>query len=204
MKKKYTFLFLSFFIIFSFSSFSQSKKLNYENFKTQTIENQLQTILTKSNSYQNYKVIKKNWLEQLSINLSDTIHLFKTQLTTTQNLLNEQKTNISQLKENLQNINAKLAHTIQEKNSISLLGIQTDKSTYNKITWLIILILLILFTLFVLKFKRSNLLTKQANKLLKETEHEFELHRTKALEREQKVMRKLQDEINKHKDESNS
>ena len=34
---------------------------------------------------------------------------------------------------------------------------------------------------------------------LAETEEEFEAHRKRALEREQKVMRKLQDEINKQK-----
>ncbi len=37
------------------------------------------------------------------------------------------------------------------------------------------------------------------NYALAETEEEFEDHRKRALEREQKVMRRLQDELNKQK-----
>ena len=49
------------------------------------------------------------------------------------------------------------------------------------------------------KFKNSNVITKEAKKTLEETEEEFQEHRRVALEREQKIMRKLQDELNKQK-----
>ena len=44
--------------------------------------------------------------------------------------------------------------------------------------------------------------TKAAKKSLEDTELEFEEHRRVALEREQKVRRQLQDEINKQKGNS--
>ena len=59
---------------------------------------------------------------------------------------------------------------------------------------------LVLFLLFFIsKFKQSISVTKQTKSNLKEVEDEYEEHRKKALEREQKVMRRLQDELNKQK-----
>mgnify|MGYP000848115552 CR=1 FL=1 len=59
---------------------------------------------------------------------------------------------------------------------------------------------LVLFLLFFIsKFKQSISITKQTKSNLKEVEDEYEEHRKKALEREQKVMRRLQDELNKQK-----
>ncbi|MDX1316484.1 MAG: tRNA (guanine-N1)-methyltransferase, partial [Xanthomarina gelatinilytica] len=49
------------------------------------------------------------------------------------------------------------------------------------------------------KYKNSHVITKEAKKALEEIEVEFEEHRKTALEREQKVRRQLQDELNKQK-----
>jgi len=65
--------------------------------------------------------------------------------------------------------------------------------------WGIIGVLAVLWLFFAYKFKSSNSITKEANTKLAETEQEFEEHRKRALEREQQVRRKLQDEINKNK-----
>ena len=54
---------------------------------------------------------------------------------------------------------------------------------------------------FISKFKQSNSITIQTKETLKEVEEEFENHRKTALEREQKVRRQLQDELNKQKKE---
>jgi hypothetical protein len=66
--------------------------------------------------------------------------------------------------------------------------------------WSIIGALLALLIFFVYKFNNSNVVTKEAKLALSEMEEEFEEHRKVALEREQKVRRQLQDEINKQKD----
>ena len=49
------------------------------------------------------------------------------------------------------------------------------------------------------KFYNSNTVTKEAQNNLTDVEQEFELHRKKSLEKEQKLRRKLQDEINKQR-----
>jgi len=65
--------------------------------------------------------------------------------------------------------------------------------------WSVVGILAALLFLFIYRFNASNRITREVKAKLSETEHEFEEHRKRALEREQKVMRKLQDEINKNK-----
>ena len=82
---------------------------------------------------------------------------------------------------------------------MSLFGMQMRKAGYSALMWSFIAILLALLLLFIYKFRNSNIITKQAKKSLEDTEREFDEHRSIALEREQKVRRQLQDEINKQK-----
>lgn len=82
---------------------------------------------------------------------------------------------------------------------MALFGLPMSKTIYSLLMWAIIAVLLALLILFIIKFRNSNAITKQAKKTLAETEEEYEEHRRNSLEREQKVRRQLQDEINKHK-----
>ena len=82
---------------------------------------------------------------------------------------------------------------------MALFGMQMSKTSYNVLMWSIIGGLLALLIFFIYKFKNSNAITRKANHDLAEIEEEFNEHRRTALEREQKVRRQLQDEINKQK-----
>ena len=82
---------------------------------------------------------------------------------------------------------------------MALFGMQMSKGGYNALMWTIIAGLFALLLFFIYKFKNSNTITKQAKKALLETEEEYEEYRRNSLEREQKVRRQLQDEINKQK-----
>jgi hypothetical protein len=58
---------------------------------------------------------------------------------------------------------------------------------------------MLLLLLFVFRFRQSNVLTQEAKTKLADLEAEYEEHRRKSLEREQRISRQLQDEINKYK-----
>ncbi|MFB1039514.1 MAG: hypothetical protein QMC35_03565, partial [Polaribacter sp.] len=92
-----------------------------------------------------------------------------------------------------------LETTLKKENSISLFGIQLSKFIYNFILWTLISLLLVLVIYLSFKFQKNNFLTKRAEQNLKDVEHEFEQHRKKALDREQKLRRSLQDEMNKQR-----
>ena len=89
--------------------------------------------------------------------------------------------------------------SLKKENSISLFGIQLSKFIYNLLLWALISILLVLVIYLSFKFQKNNFLTKKAIQNLKNVEHEYEQYRKKALEREQKLRRTLQDEMNKQR-----
>ena len=106
---------------------------------------------------------------------------------------------IASLNKQLDDTKSSLNSVTEEKDSISLLGAMVSKSTYNFVLWTIIAGLMLLLLLFIYRFRNSNYLTQEAKTKLADLEIEYENHRRRALEREQKISRQLQDEINKYK-----
>src|SRR5690606_18015868 len=115
------------------------------------------------------------------------------------NLTSEQDKKINELNAQLAESNNNLANVTEEKDSISFFGALINKPAYKGIMWGIVVVLVLILGLFVYRFKNANIITQEAKKSLAELEMEYEEHRRKALEREQKARRQLQDEINKQK-----
>ncbi|HMC00740.1 MAG TPA: hypothetical protein VKN14_06865 [Flavobacteriaceae bacterium] len=199
--------FLAFVLFISISSINTYAQTNQEpnqeeeklSLNSGSIDNQFEFIIRRSNRYQDYKVVKTNWLYTLKSHVLDSLKAVHDNLDSTNLVVSEQQKEIDGLKANLSKTQTSLDATNKEKDSMALFGMQMSKSGYNMLMWIIIAGLLALFVLFVYKFKNSNSVTKQAKKALAEIEEEFEEHRKVALEREQKVRRQLQDEINKQK-----
>lgn len=166
---------------------------------TGSIENQFEYIFQKSNNYQDYKVVKKNWLYILRNNTLDSVKRVEEALLVSKNLTAEQEKKINELNAQLAETNNSLASVTEEKDSISFFGALINKPAYKGIMWGIVVVLVLILGLFIYKFKNANVITQEARKSLAELELEYEEHRRKALEREQKARRQLQDEINKQK-----
>jgi hypothetical protein len=164
-----------------------------------TIEGQFMEVVDESNDYQDYKVIKKFKINKLRQNILDTIASLEGRIDGSQTELGEQAQTIDSLTLQLRNTKEELAESREKENGIEILGILTEKATYNTLMWTFIGILLVAIAFLGYKFKNSHAVTKEAQLKLAETEIELETHRQKALEREQKLRRKLQDEINKKK-----
>lgn len=168
-----------------------------------TIENQFDYVILKSYTYKGngkvYKNVERYKLDALKAHTLDSLKAVKAQLNDTKQLVSNQDKEIDVLKTNLADTNATLTQTNLEKNSMSLFGMLMSKTGYNVLMWSIVAGLLALLLFFIYKYKNSNSVTRQAKFALAETEEEFEEHRKRALEREQKVMRRLQDELNKQK-----
>ena len=164
-----------------------------------TIDNQFEFVIRRSNSWQDYKTVKKTWLYALKAHTLDSLKAVHKDLVDTQAIVKKQADEIESLKSSLSNTESTLNATNDEKDNISLFGIQTNKASYKILMWSIIGGLLALLLFFIYKFKGSNSATREAKHKLEEVESEFEEHRRNALEREQKVRRQLQDELNKQK-----
>lgn len=189
-------------VVFTFqTSFAQNtegeeKKLSLDS---GTIEDQFDYVIKKSGRYQEYKVVKRTWMFTLKEHVLDSLTEVHKELNATQNVVNNQNEKISELQNNLSNTQQTLDETNKEKDSMALFGMQMSKTNYSVLLWSIIGGLVAFLILFIYKFKNSNGVTKAAKHKLEEVELEFEEHRRSALEREQKVRRQLQDELNKQK-----
>ena len=164
-----------------------------------SIDSQFTEVIDKSNRYQDYKVVKINKLNDLRKNVSDTIVSLKSEITSLQQYQLKQENKIDSLTQQIASIKESLVTSQKKENGIVFFGSIIPKSVYQSIMWGIIALLLLGLLTFIFKFKRSNTVTREANKKLEETEAEYDKHRQNALEREQQLRRKLQDEINKQK-----
>jgi len=192
-------------LLLSSFSFSQTKNQDDNlSLNSGTISNQFDYVIKKSSGWKNergqaFRVIRNFWLTDLKSHVIDSLKAVHNNLVNTQQTVKKQAKEIDDLKSSLSDIQGNLDKTNTEKDSISLFGSQMSKGGYKALMWTIIAGLLALLLFFVFKFKNSNLVTKKAKYALAEIEEEFEEHRKTALEREQKVRRQLQDEINKQK-----
>lgn len=191
-------LFFTLFILFiQYTSFSQEN--NNVVIEDKTLEGQFDKINRISTSYQTYKVISKDKFQELKNNVLDSIKASNKDLKEQKVLLRNERDNVAKLNAELNKTKEDLKKAQEKENSISLFGFQISKVTYNLILWLIIISLALALAFFVFKFSKSNILTKKAKEDLEDVEQEFEVHRKKSLEREQKLRRQLQDEINKQR-----
>lgn len=167
--------------------------------QSNTLESQFDAVIDKSNSYQDFKVIKKAHIHQLKKNVVDTLAMLQEKIDDIGATIEKQQLDIDSLTVTLESTKNDLALSKKKEDGIFLFGMLLSKTSYNILLWSIIGILVLLLIFFMMKFKSSNSVTKEANNKLAETEAEFEAHRSRALEREQQLRRKLQDELNKNK-----
>lgn len=173
--------------------FSQDENSTEDN----SINNQFDEVIESSNNYQDYKVVKRYKLIQLQKNTVQKIDALKEEIVASNKTIEEQQTTIQNLKSELNNTQNTLDKVTEEKDQISFFGIATDKGTYQTIMWVIVFALILILLFFIYKYRQSNVLTKEAKKNLAENEAEFDDYRKRALEKQQKLGRQLQDEKNK-------
>ena len=184
----------------SFSISSQELEQSQED---TSINGQFDKIYRTSTTYKpagtnkKYKVINLLNYQQLKANVLDSLKNLEKEISKQENLLNSEREQTQKTNQLLAKTQSDLLASNKKENSISLFGIQLSKMNYNLLLWSIIIITLLLLFYFIFKFFRSNSLTKEAQNNLLDVEQEFEQHRKKSLEREQKLRRELQDEINK-------
>ena len=192
MKQFQSPLFIALFILCSFQMNAQENTAN-------TIENQFDNIYRTSSTYQNYKVINRDRFNTLKSSVLDSLKVYSTSISAKEKTITAKSSEIESLKKELAETNTKLTEAISKENSFSFLGIEIAKGTYNLMVWALVGILLAGLIHFIYQFAKSNSVTKTALSDLEEVEKEFEAHRKKTLEREQKLRRQLHDEINKNR-----
>lgn len=186
-----------------------SVTLHAQNQQNQTptddasIQDQFETLIRKSTNYRQngkrYEVVRLIELNALQKNVLDSLKTNNTTISELKSTIAENETAIASLNAKLDETTKSLNKITEEKDSMPFFGSLVSKATYKLIVWSIIIGLLIFLALFIYKFRSSNTLTQQAKTALADLEEEYEQHRRRALEREQKISRELHDERNKNK-----
>jgi len=195
MKKLWLFIFLFPVLLLSAQSKVNSKRIDLSQ---GTINDKFEAVYSKSNNYQNYKVIKKYVLIQLKKQVLDSLKKQKdlNRIAFENNQTLQQK--ITDLESEIKSSNAKIQQLEHDKDSIGFLGIAVEKSRYQLIMWSLVTILVLALLYFIFMFKNSHQVTKTAKNNLLKIEEEYNNFRTNALEREQLLKRQLLDEQKKH------
>src|SRR5210317_50424 len=149
------------------TSFSQATK-KFDN--SGTVNEQFDYLITKSNRYQEYKVVQINWLQQLQQNVLDTLALSESTISKKDAEILNQKTEINDLNTSLTAANIKIKELSTQIESISLFGIQLKKPIFKLLMFTTIGILAILLVIFIFQYKRSNAVTVQTKADIKELE----------------------------------
>ncbi len=155
-------------------------------------------MMDESNRYQSFKVVKQTWLNTFLSHVQDSLRVEREAISQLELRIDNQEVEIRNLQNELSETKENLNNVSLEKDNMALLGVPVFKATYRIILWGLVAVLLALLVTYVIRFKRSNVITKASKEELVETVENFENFQKAAREKEQKLKRELQDEINKH------
>lgn len=182
------------------SSTGQQNKpeLDTDILKTGTTGEQFDFVLNNSKTYVNNKVVKIEWLKTIKKNAVLKEENLANEINALKEDVQSHSSTIKSLEDELKEVNLDLTSSNQKVENITFLGSEMTKSSFKFTFWIILGVISALLVFFVLKYKQSNSLTKEAKERLGDLEVAHEDLRKRKREKEQELMRKLQDEINKY------
>ncbi len=164
-----------------------------------SLKSQYEYMVEESNNYQEFKVIKKDWVAKFGNNLSDSLDDKKVQLDGAASLAKMQVSAIEGLEKELASTRDSLEISLSEKSNMAWLGLDMHKSSYRIIMWSTVGLLALLLVILIFILRNNSATTRDAKEKFSNLDEEFADFKKRSLEREQKLRRELQDEINKQK-----
>lgn len=158
-----------------------------EEFQNNSLKEQLKYLDEHTKIYDNFRAIREDMFQKLKKNVSDTLNLTSNKisgLNKTRFLLNQR---IDSLKTNLETTKTALDEMTKTKNSISVLGLEVNKLTYNKVMWIILAILAGALLVGFLVFKRNLTAIFNTKNEYDELKKEFEAYRKTSREAREKL-----------------
>ena len=153
-----------------------------------TLEAQLDYIHTNTRVYNDYRAIRDDIFLKLKRNMMDTLNGTKLRVEELNSQLTERDFTIESLNTDLTRTKNEKDEAIRNRDSLSFLGIQMNKTLYSAIMWIIILGLIALAIMMVMLFKRSHQVTREVKDELQSAQEEFEQYRKNSREKYEKLV----------------
>ena len=188
-------LFSIIFSLFSIAVLAQQPTLQQKLQSNLPIQTQFQTLLLQSrNQDGDFKIIRKSNVEIIQRNVADSIAGYKKELATLKSTTSNSTQQIQTLKDSVVNLSEHLKVEQSKTDSISFLGVDFAKSAYHTLVWAIIAVLAVALFIILVSFRKVKVDAVEYQKTAEEIQNEFQAHKKKALETEQKLKRQLLDE----------
>ncbi|HSP39851.1 MAG TPA: hypothetical protein VLN46_00355 [Gillisia sp.] len=162
------------------------------------VEEDFTNLIENSNDYQGYKVVDYNELVSLKNKIGQYFNNQNEEIIAQQSTLDRQQREIDSLTTELGNTQQELEQVKADKDAITFLGMPFSKGGYMAFMWGLVALLVLALIFFIYRYKQSHTYTVEARNNLTTTEREFDAYREKALEKEQRLGRQLQDERNRN------
>ena len=164
-----------------------------------TLNEQFDYVMQKSNNFQEYKVVKKDYLLQLKKSSTDSVRQYQKELVDLKKQKESHQAIVSKLNDTLKTTQANLNELQTAQNNVDLFGTTMSKTNYNYLMWGIVSVLGLVLLLLFVQLKSAKSVANEQKSHAEKLETDFEDYKHKALEKEQKLGRQLQDEINKNR-----
>jgi hypothetical protein len=154
-------------------------------FKQEPIPDQLKYLEEHTRIYENFRAVREDIFQKISKNTIDTLSK-STHKINALILRNNVLTNrIDSLRKAQESFNAELKEVTRTKESISVLGLEINKKTYNTFMWTLTAVLVALLLIGYFTFRQNRTVTLRTKKDLNELMDEYEKYKKKTrLERE--------------------
>jgi hypothetical protein len=162
-----------------------------------TLQEQLNYIEERTRIYEDYRAIREDMFQKIKGNISDTLAKTNGRIKMLNSTVAVLKLTIDSLGSDLEATKTRLEEVTRTKNSITMLGLEVNKLTYNSIMWLIILGLAAILVIGFLVFSRNLASIRNINKELSDLKEEFQVYRKSAREAREKMSMEHFNELKK-------
>jgi uncharacterized protein HemX len=158
----------------------------------------LDYVIRKNGKFKTFKVIPITQLYELKKQVKDSISVLDYRIESQKNIISKNKELIQTKDEEISGLNKSLNDINSNIDKLDVFGTKMKISNYHTLVWIVISVLGLGLLFFLFQFKNSNKVTKESKLAHESLLEEFENYKKRAIEREQKIKRQLQDEINKN------
>lgn len=150
-----------------------------------------------SRNQEGFKLIRRGNLDFIQKNVLDSIRIYQSDITQKTEEISGLQERVTQLTDSLQTAHRELLVAEEESQMVQFLGMSLSLGVYHLFVWIVIVVLLIALIVILIRFRQHSVNSRDARDSLGSIQEEFDTFRKKSLEKEQKLKRQLQDEINK-------
>jgi len=151
------------------------------------IKDQLNYLEQKTRIYENYRAIREDMFQKIKINVTDSLTAAENNIIILREERSDLRSTIDSLNTLLGSTKVSLEEMTRTKNSIKVLGLEVNKTSYNSVMWIIVAVLIGILSIGFLAFKRNLSVATNKKKELEELKNEFEAYRKTTREAREKM-----------------